>query len=71
MREDMIDFPCAPCWVEHYARQGMTRGYPEGFDPDVVRHPWRYVCHETSKEEVIHKVHFVEVEPEHNGGVNV
>ena len=68
MREDMIDFPCAPTWVEAYAEQGMTTGYP--FNPDVMYHPWRYEPDGTERE-VIHKVHFVEVEPEHNGGVNV
>ena len=42
MGEDLIDFPCAPCWAQHYADQGMTRAYPEGFNPDKVYHPWRY-----------------------------
>ena len=70
MGEDLIDFPCAPCWVQHYADQGMTRAYPEGFNPDSVYHPWRYRTEQTERE-VVHKVHFVELEPEHEGGVDV
>jgi len=27
-RENLIDFPCAPIWAEHYAQQGLTPGYP-------------------------------------------
>lgn len=28
---DLIDYPCAPDWVHHYARLGMTRDYPPEF----------------------------------------
>lgn len=28
MQEDMIDFPVADCWRDHYAAQGLT--YPSG-----------------------------------------
>jgi len=28
MDDDAIDFPCAPCWVTHYAKQGLTTDYP-------------------------------------------
>jgi len=28
---EMIDFPCAPCWVSYYATKGMTRDYPSEF----------------------------------------
>jgi hypothetical protein len=33
--EDLIDFPCSPDWVRHYASRGMTRDYP----PEYYRIP--------------------------------
>ena len=30
-RRDAIDFPIAPCWVQHYAEQGLTPDYPPQF----------------------------------------
>ena len=36
--EDLIDYPCAPTWIEAYAEQRMTRGHPAG--TEIVRHPW-------------------------------
>ena len=29
--EDLIDFPCSPNWVSHFANQGLTRDYPRSF----------------------------------------
>lgn len=28
---DLIDFPCSPTWVRHYAELGITRDYPPEF----------------------------------------
>lgn len=32
---DLIDFPCSPTWVAHYAELGITRDYP----PEFYQHP--------------------------------
>ena len=29
--EDLIDFPCSPLFVRHFAYQGLTRDYPSSF----------------------------------------
>lgn len=29
--DNMIDFPCAPCWVRHYAERGLTPDYPSDY----------------------------------------
>lgn len=29
--EDIVDFPCAPCWIARYAHRGMTSDYPSQF----------------------------------------
>jgi hypothetical protein len=32
--DDLIDFPCSPLWVSHYASKGMTRDYPREYYED-------------------------------------
>jgi hypothetical protein len=36
--EELIDFPCSPDWVRHYAGLGMTRDYPAEYyqKPDTM-----------------------------------
>ena len=29
--EDLIDFPCSPLFVRHFAYQGLTKDYPSSF----------------------------------------
>jgi hypothetical protein len=29
--KDLIDFPCSPDWVTHYAREGITADYPREY----------------------------------------
>ena len=37
--EDLIDFPCSPTWVRHYANQGLTTDYPPEFYLDKKTEP--------------------------------
>ena len=30
-RENLIDFPCSPIWVKHYAERGLIPDYPPDF----------------------------------------
>ena len=32
--DDLIDFPCSPLWVSHYASRGMTQDYPPEYYED-------------------------------------
>lgn len=45
-REDLVDFPCAPSWIEHYAEQGMTPGYP----PEFYQKPSTQIIVDVSEE---------------------
>ena len=37
-RGDLIDFPCSPDWISHYARLGLTPDYPpEYYATDTSR----------------------------------